>query len=101
ADRRQNALALNVAALLFRRQPGRAERLALAQALEASGRAAEAVDQLRPLQPGNAQEESAFLQALSAAYKQGAPVGDELRALVGKRLAEGNLSAAQRQDLVQ
>ncbi len=95
-----DALALAAAERLYARRPDARRELYLARALIASGRPGEALARLRGLLPGDAEVEGAYLEALTAALKDGQPVREELVAHLDRRLADPNLTEADRDALV-
>lgn len=98
AERGAAALALKAAGRVYAQAPTPRSRLALANALLAAGRPAEALGHLRALRaddPGP-ELEAPYLQALG-----GAGEIDELTRIVEARLATETLAAAERDTLVQ
>gem|GEM_PF-3906626 len=81
-------LALQGARLAYRLVPKRAQRLALADALVANKRPREALVHLRALRGEGAAVEDRYRTALYAAYRDGAPLDAELRALVTRAIAQ-------------
>lgn len=95
-----DALALAAAERLYARRPDARRELYLARALIAGGRPGEALARLRGLLPGDAEVAGAYLEALTAALKDGQPVREELVAHLDRRLADPNLTEADRDALV-
>lgn len=94
------ALALAAAERLYAQRPDARRSLYLARALTASGRPGAALDRLRGLLPGDAEVEGAYLEALTAAHRDGQPVRDELVAYLDRRLTDPDLTEADRDALV-
>ena len=99
-DTGKHTLASITAERLYRRRRGAADRLRLASAFVAAGRAVDALPHLRDLNTGRADVESLYVDALTQAVKQGAPVRNELKVFWSRNLAAPGLSDAKRQELV-
>jgi cellulose synthase operon protein C len=85
---------------LFRRSGGRTERFLLGSALLASHRYVDAVSHLRMLLPGSPEEESAYVDALTAAAGKSDKFREELRAYLAAKLSDPAPSRTHREDLV-
>lgn len=92
-DAKTHALAVEVAQRLVAMRGTDRDRLLLAHALVASNRAPEALPHLRALSRQGLVEEQTYAAVLLAAWRQGEPVADELRALWSKRLAAASTPA--------
>lgn len=96
ANRPAAALALAAAQRAFALDPSPRSRLALAGALTATGKPADALPLLGPLlDSGGAEVEAAYIAALDGAGRS-----EELARHLGAKLARGNLSDADQQAIV-
>ena len=87
-DNAARTLAVAAAERLFQVRHGADEGLLLARTLQGDAQARRALDVLRALPPGTDVPDDLNRAVLLAAWHQGAPVADELRAIWLRRLAE-------------
>jgi tetratricopeptide (TPR) repeat protein len=99
-ERGSTGLCLAVAEELFRRIGGRDERFLLGRALLAAHRYVEAVPHLRTLVPGSPEEESAYVEALTAVASKSDKLREELRTYLATKLSDPAASRTRREDLV-
>ena len=99
-DNAKASLAVAAARRLYARAPDAVSGLRLARALSLAGQGEEALALLRPMLPGDVVLRGAYLEALVAALKAGAPVRDELVAYLEEKLADPDTSPAEQESLV-
>jgi cellulose synthase operon protein C len=99
-ERGSPGLSLAASEGLFRRVGGRTERFLLGRALFASHQYVEAVSHLRMLLPGSPEEESAYLDALTAVAGRSDNLREELRKYLATKLSDPAASRTRREDLV-
>jgi predicted Zn-dependent protease len=95
-DAGQSQLAFLAAERLYRASASPRNITIYGQALTDIGRAAEALQLLRPLLPGDRELQTTYLNALAKAYAAGAPVRDELVAYATKQINDPSLTADER-----
>ncbi|MEO8249507.1 MAG: tetratricopeptide repeat protein [Burkholderiales bacterium] len=91
-DGKAYPLAIAAGQQLLRQEPSDALRLTVANAMLASGRAAEALVLFRALKDSGGVRDDAYVSTLHAAWRAGAPVADELRRIALHRLANDQRS---------
>ncbi|HYR84027.1 MAG TPA: tetratricopeptide repeat protein [Terriglobia bacterium] len=107
-EARHPKLVLATAQRLDRQRHNRSDQLHLALALTGTNKPAEALQLLRPLlshpDPASAgeraNEEEAYVAALTAALRDGKPVAAELRKFWSARLAQSSLPESRREEII-
>lgn len=99
-DNAKAGLAVAAAERLYARSADAVRALHLARALSLAGEGERALALLRPMLPGDGETRAAYVEALVAALKAGAPVRDELVAYLEERLADPATTQTERESLV-
>ncbi|MBT5413296.1 MAG: hypothetical protein HOH66_11325 [Rhodospirillaceae bacterium] len=99
-DNAKGGLAVAAAERLYTRSADAVRALYLARALSLTGGGERALALLRPMLPGDGETRAAYVEALVAALKAGAPVREELVAYLEERLADPDTTPVERESLV-